>query len=81
MSVCFDQVMAGDVTIGAAAAAAANGVDDDGVDEEEEDADDDDDDAASDDDDAVPCVLTCITLCGRFALSLKYKCNSLFASQ
>ena len=68
MSVCFDQVMAGDVTIGAA----------DGAD------DDDDNNAATDDDDdddAVPCVLTCIPLCGRFALSLKYKCNSLFASQ
>jgi hypothetical protein len=60
--------MAGDVTIGAAAAVD----DDDGIDEEED---------ADDDDDAVPCVLTCIPLCGRFALSLKYKCNSLFASQ
>jgi hypothetical protein len=62
--------MAGDVTIVAVAAAVD---DDDGIDEEEEDADD--------DDDAVPCVLTCIPLCGRFELSLKYKCSSLFASQ
>lgn len=65
----FDQVMAGDVIV-----VAADAVDDDGIDEEEEDADD-------DDDDALPCVLICIPLCCRFGLSLKYKCNSLFASQ